>query len=93
MNGWFLVNGPAGLLQMIVSNGGGWEHVSVTYNKKQRIPTWEDMCFVKDLFWREDEVVVQYHPRKANYINNHECVLHLWKPLGVALPVPPKEMV
>lgn len=91
--GAFLVNGPTGLLQVIVSDQMGWEHVSVTYHKKKRIPTWDDMCFVKDLFWAEDEVVVQYHPAKTDYINNHEHVLHLWRPVVVVLPVPPKEMV
>ena len=37
--------------------------------------------------------VAQYHPAKADHINNHEYVLHLWKPLREKLPMPPKEMV
>lgn len=91
--GAYVVNGPAGLLQVIVSDRRGWEHVSVTYRKKKRIPTWEDMCFVKDLFWEKSEWVVQYHPPGVDYVNNHEYVLHLWRPVGITLPVPPKEMV
>ena len=39
-----------------------WEHVSVSL--PDRCPTWEEMCFIKDLFWNSDECVVQYHPPK-----------------------------
>jgi hypothetical protein len=71
----------------------GWEHVSVSLVRGSRCPNWDEMCFVKDLFWSEDEWVVQYHPAKADHINNHPGVLHLWKPVGVEIPIPPKEMV
>lgn len=51
------------------------------------------MCDVKRIFWRDDEVVLQYHPAKSNYVNVHPYVLHLWKPLAMAIPVPPIEFV
>jgi hypothetical protein len=51
------------------------------------------MCKVKDLFWDEDDVVIQFHPRKSDYVNNHSGCLHMWRPIGVALPLPPHEMV
>ena len=35
-----------------------------------RCPTWNEMCFVKDMFWSEDEVCIQYHPDKKNYMGN-----------------------
>ena len=57
---------------------GGWEHVSVS--TATRCPTWEEMCEVKDLFWSEDEAVIQFHPPRAEYVNNHRYCLHLWKP-------------
>lgn len=41
-----------------------WEHVSaraIDY-KGERVPTWEEMCWLKDLFWDAEECVVQYHP-------------------------------
>src|SRR5262245_51929858 len=56
----------------------GWEHVSVSL--QLRTPTWDEMCYVKDLFWMEDEAVVQFHPPRANYVNHHPFTLHLWKP-------------
>ena len=48
---------------VVFSWGGGWEHVSVSY--KNRVPTWDEMCKVKDMFWNDEECVVQYHPPKS----------------------------
>ena len=86
----------------IVSDGSGlegtsiepWEHVSVHIEefRKTRIPTWTEMCQVKELFWNDDEVAVQFHPAKKDYVNVHPHVLHLWRnPKG--FPLPPKVMV
>lgn len=68
-----------------------WEHVSVKArdHKGERTPTWAEMCWVKEQFWDDDECVVQFHPPKSEYVNNHQFVLHLWKPIGVAMPTPP----
>lgn len=64
---------------------GGWEHVSVCpYNGK--IPTWEDMCAVKDIFWDEEEAVIQIHPKKSEYVNALENCLHLWRHTEIELP-------
>jgi len=64
----------------------GWEHVSVSVRKRNRCPTWEEMCHVKKLFWDEDETVVQFHPGKE-YVNNHPYCLHMWKaPYSTELP-------
>jgi hypothetical protein len=69
----------------------GWDHVSVSvYNCKVQQPTWEEMCFIKGLFWNDDECVVQFHPAKADYINIHPGVLHLWKAVVQQFPMPPK---
>lgn len=68
----------------------GWDHVSVSLdNSRNKPPTWDEMCFVKDLFWNEDEWVVQFHPAKADYVNKHPGVLHLWKSVQ-PFPTPPK---
>jgi len=71
-----------------------WEHVSVhavdTVFHKRRIPTWLEMCFVKDLFWEQDEVVMQLHVASKDHININEHVLHLWKPTKSFIPLPPK---
>jgi len=79
----------AKLRVLAAQKGMEWEHVSVSL--QHRIPTWAEMCKVKDLFWDEDEVVVQYHPRKEDYVNNHQHCLHLWR--HVDMITPPTELV
>jgi hypothetical protein len=90
--GAFRLIGPIGTeLMVISSDGDGWEHVSVSTSR--RTPNWSEMCFVKDLFWREDECVVQFHPPKSEYVNHHPHCLHLWKPTGHDIPTPPSILV
>lgn len=72
--------------------GVGWEHVSVhSYRKdgkQQRTPTWREMAFVKTLMWDDEDVVVQFHPRKSEYVNLHPHVLHLWRSRLQTFPTP-----
>ena len=75
---------------VVWSYAGGWEHVSVC--PKGRTPTWDEMCMVKELFWKDYEAVVQIHPPKVDYVNNMENCLHLWRPIekyAGELPLPP----
>ncbi len=91
-NGMFNIPLPSGeVAGVVISNGDGWEHVSVSL--KGRCPRWQEMCYIKSLFWDDEEVVVQYHPKKSEYVNLHPHCLHLWKPIGIDIPTPPKEMV
>lgn len=78
---------------VIWSNGGGWDHVSVAPYRRNILPSWEDMCRLKDMFFYDDEAVVQYHPAKSEYVNNLSNCLHIWKPQNETLPVPPSSMV
>lgn len=71
----------------------GWEHASIAYLHKKKLPDWNIMCRLKDLFWTEDECCVQYHPAKEDYVNMHEYTLHIWKPYLDTLPKPPSIMV
>lgn len=94
-NGIFkvFVNGKS--FYIVASNGGGWEHVSVSpcNRKRQTCPTWDEMCAIKDLFFDEEETVVQYHPPKSDYVNMHPYCLHLWRPIGREIPRPPSIFV
>lgn len=91
-NGVFKVYVNGKSFFIIASNGGGWDHVSIhRYNGK--IPTWEEMCAIKDMFFDPEEVVVQYHPKKSEYVNIHTGCLHLWRPTTKELPTPPKIFV
>lgn len=86
-NGFFVVPlKHAQKLYVMVSDGLGWEHVSVS--RKDRCPTWNEMNTIKDLCWDEDDVVIQYHPPKKDYVNNHPYCLHMWRPAGKNVPVP-----
>ena len=68
-----------------------WQHVSVSLPK--RCPTWAEMAKVKKLFWGADETVVQFHPKRSEYINNHPYCLHLWKHRDGEHKLPPTLLV
>lgn len=78
-------------LCVIASNGEGWDHISVS--RDLRTPSWRELEFVKRLFFRDDEVAVQFHVPSADHINIHPNCLHLWRPHDVAIPLPPVEFV
>jgi hypothetical protein len=92
--GRFFMPGPCGSPLTIMTDDGretGWEHVSVSTDR--RIPNWIEMCFAKDLFWAEDECVVQFHPQKSDYVNNHPRCLHMWRYTRGNFPTPPSILV
>ena len=88
-NGVFKVYVSGKSFFCIASNGGGWEHVSIS-RRNGKLPTWEEMCAIKDMFFEDEETVVQYHPKKSEYVNFHEGCLHLWRPTSEQMPTPPK---
>ena len=90
-NGAFLIPYKRFLLTVMASDQMGWDHVSVSL--PNMTPTWAMMCFIKDLFFKEDEVAVQYHPRKEDYIDYHPFCLHIWRIQTDAIPIPPTWMV
>lgn len=90
-NGAFDFRYNGAWLIVLVSDGAGWEHVSVSL--ADRPPTWEEMSYVKDLFWCEDEYVMQLHPPKRAHINCHPHCLHMWRPATEKIPTPPGWMV
>ena len=98
LNGAFVIAGPrTAQLQIIASDGtdpdaDGWEHVSVSLNAN-RCPNWPEMAYVKDLFWDEEEVVIQFHPPKSEYVNYHQTTLHLWRHRTNLIATPPSILV
>ena len=91
LNGLFLFLYLGVPLKVVVSDGEEWDHVSISCER--RTPTWDEICYIKNLFFRGDEWVVQYHPEKSKSINNHPNVLHLWRSQKKELPKPPLWMV
>lgn len=91
-NGFFKIPFENVLLFVQASDGMEWEHCSVSLNKN-RCPTWEEMCFIKNLFWDAEDCVIQYHPRNSDYVNCMQYCLHLWRPIGKSIFTPPTIMV
>ena len=85
-NGAFVITHRGAQLAIIASDGFGWDHVSVSL--KDRCPTWDEMCHVKDLFFEPEESAVQFHPPRSVYRNHHVYCLHLWRPQSGELLLP-----
>ena len=92
-NGCFVIpyQPSAKKLTVICSDGGGWDHVSVSL--PSRCPTWDEMNFIKNLFFDSEEAVMQLHPPKSMYKNLHKYCLHLWRPQHERIPLPNSLMV
>lgn len=88
-NGHFLVPLEGDLWHVILSDGMGWRHLSVTNAQRLVLPSWNIMCRLKESFFGDDAWVVQFHPAKEDNINDHPYCLHLWESLDEKFPVPP----
>lgn len=53
-----------------------WVHLSVS--RPTRLPSWEDLKQVKDLFIGRDKMAFQALPPASEYVNVHQNCLHLW---------------
>lgn len=95
-NGSFIIKNPFTRngkpeFTVFASDGEGWEHVSVSFSF--RTPTWEEMCFIKNMFWDEEDTVIQIHPPRSQYVNQHEFTLHLWRPAVGLITMPHADLV
>lgn len=98
MNGafWLPLVGEPATFVIVVSDLAAWDHVSVHIEKKdeeRRIPTWDEMEYIRKLFFRGDEWVMQLHAPADKHINMNPYTLHLWRPQKQTIPIPPAEMV
>ena len=75
------------------STGAGWEHVSVSPESKRIVPTWDDLCKIKEIFFGDDEAVNQIHAPKDEYGNNMPNCLHLWRCSYKEMVLPPSCLV
>jgi hypothetical protein len=100
-HGAFFITKNGVSLKIIVGDGSDWEaaglplpvweHISVSC--ENRVPTWTEMCFVKQAFCDPEECWVQFHPPESRYVNTHQHVLHMWRIKDAAFPMPPMECV
>lgn len=90
--GVFLIPHPLGAkLRVIASSGEGWDHLSISL--EHRCPTWNEMDYVKRMFFKEDEVAMQLHVTPKEHINCHKYCLHIWRPHNEVIPLPPSYFV
>ena len=78
-------------IMVVASNGGGWDHVSVSLS--YRTPIYDEMKAIKRLFFLDHEWAMELHAPVLNHVNVHQYCLHMWRPQSVAIPIPPQEMV
>jgi len=101
--GMFAVRGPINrALLIVLGNGNGWEHASVSVKEKRgrgraKLPCWAEMDFIKRMIWDDREAVMQLHVPRDTHVSpgsDHGIeVLHLWKPTDAEIPLPTVEMV
>lgn len=90
-SGNFMLDIPARDLRILASNGGGWDHVSIS--TATRTPTWEEMEWVKRELFAYEDLVMQVHVPVAEHKNCHPFCLHMWRPQNETIPKPPAYMV
>ena len=95
--GAFTIPGPCGRELTVMAADAqlavaqGWEHVSVS--TKTRTPNWKEMAFIKKLFWRPNDCVMQFHVPADKHINIHPYTLHMWRYTRGEFPMPPVILV
>lgn len=90
--GWFEVPTKSGrLFVMVAPSDEEWQHVSVS--KKERTPTWEEMSFIKNLFFDDEDICVSFFPAKSQYVNLAKNCLHIWRNTRIPFPTPPTYLI
>lgn len=92
--GFFIIPFRSNNLKVMVSAGdeqNGWDHVSISL--ANRCPNWEEMEFIKHMFFADDEWAMQLHAPSADHISVHPYCLHIWRPLKEIIPTPPTWMI
>lgn len=78
-------------MRVICGDGMGWDHVSVSF--QDRCPDWSEMEYIRRMWFKDDEWVVQFSPPPDQRINNHPYCLHLWRCQTQDFPLPDPSMV
>lgn len=64
-----------------------WYHVSLT-RSDDRMPTYDDLCWLKEHWLGDDKWAIQVFPSKDQHVSDHPRCLHLWSCMedGFKLP-------
>lgn len=65
--------------EALMNDNTWYLHVSCSYRNK--LPSWNDLKRVKNLFIGEDRIAYQVLPKQSEYVNLMPYCLHLWSPL------------
>jgi hypothetical protein len=91
MNGAFEIPYAGDMLSVVISDQKGWDHVSVSL--PHRCPTWEEMNWIKNLFFKKEETAFQFHPKESSYVSAHPYCLHIWRSQRRKIKLPPRWMI
>lgn len=69
------------ILEVECIDGELWGHLSVCAQSPARVPSWSELRWCKEYFLGGDRKAVQVLPCRAEYVNVHPHVLHLYAPL------------
>lgn len=69
-----------------MEDGRDWLHVSLS--RADRLPSYADLKYVKEVFIAKDKWAAQLFPPVNEHVNIHQFCLHLWVPLTGSLPWP-----
>lgn len=61
-----------------VANYEGIEWLHVSFSRRSRMPSYEDMKMVRDHFFGEEHKAIMVFPTKEHYVNLHPYCLHFW---------------
>lgn len=70
-----------GGLKIIVAeelHADGHTYLHVSFSRRSRTPSYEDLDWVRKAFIGEERESVQVFPPRAEYVNFHPYTLHLW---------------
>lgn len=75
-----------------------WKRIQVSllnwwHQQLKVFPTWDEMCAIKDIFFNDDEAIIEIHPSDEYKIYEKDYTIDLWKPLNKELPLPNPDLV
>lgn len=94
LNGCFTIPIGYSKCKIVADARDDWDHVNVVVkfgrdDSQYRIATKEEMIEIKEMFFEDSEPAIEIHPKKEDYVNIDEYMLHLWRPVNRVLPLPP----
>jgi len=64
----------------LLDDGSFWDHLSVS--RVDRIPSWDDLVMVKEIFIGCEREALQLFPLRSEYVNVCKNCLHIWARLA-----------